>query len=756
MASAAPIPEPPPNAPVQATMTCHASPSKTSCPSTRTRTGSGLARQRRRGARRSRRRAARSATSAAARGARPPGQPAVAMFTNGRPVREPAELERPQLRPLAREAAPPRRSSGSPLARAKSLAVPPGITRERHVELAGERGDAARSSRRRPRPRSDPGRGRDRASSSSGAERAHVGAGHRRGERRRVETRRPEARLATRAIRTCPRRYTRSRVRPHRPHRGRGRRPRVGDRAPYPAPTACRSCIARRSRSRASRPCCSTSARATSSCSRRSCDDTPVGRFLAARGPGLHHVAYQVDDVERRARRGARGGAAADRRDAAHRHPRNAGRVPAPRDRRRRPDRARPARGGTLSSNAVRRTAVGFQGGQVLSLRLPEEVLDQPARDAQRGPRALGGGRGLRRRRARRHRPGRRTSALNQTSTASVSDDRLARPGQCRRSRALPARAARSRTRRTPSDWVRRYSHLGEHGAVWLGGGARGALVDRRRRRRWLRATAAVGAAYATSTSIKLAVGRKRPAIEDLPHLMATPTGLSFPSSHATSSFAAARAFGALVPGRAAAARGRRDGASAASTSASTTRPTSPPARRSAPLIGSLGDDEGRPRGDAQRGQVLAVQRAQPGRRRGRELPVHDDRAERRRRAGQGRAHGAGGGDGRRLQHRLGHDRVPRHRRAWSPARPRARASATSSWPTSASATRCCTSSAPTPTRTSSTPRAGSTRRADIETIETELLSPTSTPPSAATRGSSATPARATARRWPRRSGCGR
>jgi methylmalonyl-CoA/ethylmalonyl-CoA epimerase len=27
-------------------------------------------------------------------------------------------------------------------------------------------------------------------------------------------------------------------------------------------------------------------------------EDTPVGRFLAARGPGLHHVAYQVADVE--------------------------------------------------------------------------------------------------------------------------------------------------------------------------------------------------------------------------------------------------------------------------------------------------------------------------------------------------------------------------------------------------------------------------------------------------------------------------
>jgi methylmalonyl-CoA epimerase len=25
--------------------------------------------------------------------------------------------------------------------------------------------------------------------------------------------------------------------------------------------------------------------------------ETPVGRFLASRGPGLHHVAYRVDDV---------------------------------------------------------------------------------------------------------------------------------------------------------------------------------------------------------------------------------------------------------------------------------------------------------------------------------------------------------------------------------------------------------------------------------------------------------------------------
>jgi membrane-associated phospholipid phosphatase len=83
---------------------------------------------------------------------------------------------------------------------------------------------------------------------------------------------------------------------------------------------------------------------------------------------------------------------------------------------------------------------------------------------------------------------------------------------------------------------------------VWLVGGAAATALDRRRRGRWARATGCVGAAYLISTSIKLAIGRKRPAVEDLPHLMATPTGLSFPSSHATSSFAAARAFGRLAP----------------------------------------------------------------------------------------------------------------------------------------------------------------------------------------------------------------
>ena len=39
------------------------------------------------------------------------------------------------------------------------------------------------------------------------------------------------------------------------------------------------------------------SARVASSCVAPTGDDTPVGRFLARRGPGMHHVAYEVGDV---------------------------------------------------------------------------------------------------------------------------------------------------------------------------------------------------------------------------------------------------------------------------------------------------------------------------------------------------------------------------------------------------------------------------------------------------------------------------
>ncbi len=95
---------------------------------------------------------------------------------------------------------------------------------------------------------------------------------------------------------------------------------------------------------------------------------------------------------------------------------------------------------------------------------------------------------------------------------------------------------------------VRRFSATGEHGMLWFGIGAAGFAVDRRRRARWRYGTVTVGLAYLTSSSIKAAIGRPRPAVPDLPKLMATPTGLSFPSSHSSSSFAAAQAYSALLP----------------------------------------------------------------------------------------------------------------------------------------------------------------------------------------------------------------
>jgi membrane-associated phospholipid phosphatase len=83
---------------------------------------------------------------------------------------------------------------------------------------------------------------------------------------------------------------------------------------------------------------------------------------------------------------------------------------------------------------------------------------------------------------------------------------------------------------------------------VWLALGGAGIALDAPRRPRWRRAVATVAAAYVANTAIKLTVRRRRPQVEGLPPLAGTPTELSFPSAHATSSFAAARAYSALVP----------------------------------------------------------------------------------------------------------------------------------------------------------------------------------------------------------------
>lgn len=95
---------------------------------------------------------------------------------------------------------------------------------------------------------------------------------------------------------------------------------------------------------------------------------------------------------------------------------------------------------------------------------------------------------------------------------------------------------------------VRRFSALGEHAAIWLALGALGMALDSGRRGRWRRGTVSVAGAYWLNTAIKLVVRRRRPQLPGLPALAGTPTGLSFPSAHATSSFAGARAYSAQLP----------------------------------------------------------------------------------------------------------------------------------------------------------------------------------------------------------------
>jgi membrane-associated phospholipid phosphatase len=95
---------------------------------------------------------------------------------------------------------------------------------------------------------------------------------------------------------------------------------------------------------------------------------------------------------------------------------------------------------------------------------------------------------------------------------------------------------------------VAAFSRTGEHGACWIALGLGGAALRAEQRRRWLRGVVAVIDAYALNYAIKLTVRRSRPEFPDKPPLTPTVSRLSFPSAHASTSFAAARAFRGLVP----------------------------------------------------------------------------------------------------------------------------------------------------------------------------------------------------------------
>jgi membrane-associated phospholipid phosphatase len=83
-------------------------------------------------------------------------------------------------------------------------------------------------------------------------------------------------------------------------------------------------------------------------------------------------------------------------------------------------------------------------------------------------------------------------------------------------------------------------SHFGEHSIGWLVVSAVGALAQPRRRAAWLLAGFGAFAAHATAVLIKRVVRRPRPRHPAVAVNVGTPSALSFPSAHATSTTAAA------------------------------------------------------------------------------------------------------------------------------------------------------------------------------------------------------------------------
>ncbi|MDO5033135.1 phosphatase PAP2 family protein [Corynebacterium sp.] len=99
---------------------------------------------------------------------------------------------------------------------------------------------------------------------------------------------------------------------------------------------------------------------------------------------------------------------------------------------------------------------------------------------------------------------------------------------------------------------ARGLSHFGEHALGWLALSGVAAAVDEKRRRQWLAVGASAFTAHAASVVIKRIVRRKRP---DYPYVrvgVGTPSQLSFPSSHSTSTAAflvgASRVLGTPAP----------------------------------------------------------------------------------------------------------------------------------------------------------------------------------------------------------------
>jgi len=99
---------------------------------------------------------------------------------------------------------------------------------------------------------------------------------------------------------------------------------------------------------------------------------------------------------------------------------------------------------------------------------------------------------------------------------------------------------------------ARGLSHFGEHSIGWVTVALLGALLMPRRRRDWLVAGVGAFVAHAAAVLVKRLVRRERPHHPAVVVNVGTPSRLSFPSAHATSTTAAAiligRATGLPLP----------------------------------------------------------------------------------------------------------------------------------------------------------------------------------------------------------------
>jgi membrane-associated phospholipid phosphatase len=94
---------------------------------------------------------------------------------------------------------------------------------------------------------------------------------------------------------------------------------------------------------------------------------------------------------------------------------------------------------------------------------------------------------------------------------------------------------------------ARALSYFGEHSIGWLAASALGAALQPSRRGQWLLAGVGAFAAHAVAVLIKRLVRRPRPHHPAVVVNVATPSRLSFPSAHATSTTAAAILLGRVT-----------------------------------------------------------------------------------------------------------------------------------------------------------------------------------------------------------------